>query len=98
MLRKFVSPHSGKLSIIGDLGFVNEHYSFQEFTQKYKVGVEKIALHEPQIDTLGKNYQLNNPEFIKQWLADSANDLRAEVLANRREKVRNKGIQPQLFE
>lgn len=31
MFRKFISPHAGKLSIIGDFGFVYQHYSFQEF-------------------------------------------------------------------
>ena len=98
MLRKSISPHAGKLSIIGDFGFVYQHYSFQEFTQKYNVGLERVALHEPQLDCLAKNYQLNNPAFIQQWLADSAGDLRAQLLANRREKAGNKGVQPQLFE
>lgn len=62
------------------------------------MGLERVALHQPQLDSLGRNYQLNNQEFIKQWLADSAGDLRAQVLANRREKARNKGIQAQLLE
>lgn len=60
MLRKCFSSHSGKLSIIGDLGFVYQHYSFEDFSQKYNVGLERVTLHQPQLDTLGRNYQLNN--------------------------------------
>ena len=57
-----------------------------------------MALHRPQLDSLGSSYQLSDPAFIQQWLADSAGDLRAQVLANRREKARSRGVQPQLLE
>lgn len=60
MLRKSLSPHPGKLSIIGDLGYVYQHYSFDQFQQKYNVGLERVALHRPQLDALGSSYQLSD--------------------------------------
>ncbi len=64
MLRKYKFPKIDKLSIIGDFGYVYDHYSFDEFTQKFNVGVQNFSLKHSQIDIVGNKYQIDNKEFM----------------------------------
>jgi hypothetical protein len=92
VLRKFHPPHSDKLSIIGDFGYVYENYSIDQLTDRFNIGVEKVSLQSTPIDSFANHYQLNSPLLIDKLLQQSAGELREIVLENRREKLKSKGV------